>query len=82
MHYELEAGTVTGVHSRLRCQGETCTIHNRSRHRFRHAPQVFNNADRHMYRVCPHLNFYLDPDESTVPSEYRAPICCGEESNV
>lgn len=71
----LEPGTIVNVHHPMLCEGEICTIHNMTEHSLRGCPQMFNNADRHMYRICPHMNFYLDPDERSVPRKYVEPDC-------
>lgn len=72
---ELESGVVFNVHHPLNCEGEVCTIHNRTEHSLRQFAQVFNERDGHIYRVCRHLNFFLDPDEVSVPRNYIAPDC-------
>jgi hypothetical protein len=75
---ELEGGVVINVHHPYACNGEPCTIHNRTLHGFRGFPQVFNNQDQAMYRICPHMNFWLDPDEIKRPAVYNQPDCLCE----
>lgn len=77
----LEPALIVGVHSRSVCVNDrTCTIHNMSPHHMRHFPQFFDNETGAMYRVCPHRQFHIDPDErpNTITRYYDGPgDCCG-----
>lgn len=73
---QLESQRIVNVHSRFACEGEPCTIHNKTDHQFRDCAQVFSPIDRRMYRVCGSMNFHLDPDERNKPVGYVEPDCC------
>lgn len=54
---------VLQTHPHTQCVGETCCIHNPSRHPLREAPLNWR-ADRHlMERICPHGIGHPDPDD-------------------
>lgn len=56
------------VHTRARCQGERCCIHNPSNHALRSWPQNWR-ADRGiMERLCRHGVGHPDPDDLMVKS--------------
>lgn len=51
------------VHLKGQCQGDYCTIHNRSDHPMRSWPQIWNPNVFAMFRVCQHGIAHTDPDE-------------------
>lgn len=61
--YTLPDGTkLVNVHSRTKCEGRHCVIHNQSGHHMREYPLVWNDASRFFERVCPHGVRHPDPD--------------------
>lgn len=54
------------VHSRKRCEGGVCPIHNRSAHSMRSFPQGWDTSRSIMIRVCPHFMNHPDPDDLKV----------------
>ena len=61
---ELEGGDVIyGTHSPLKCSGEPCPIHNRSKHHLRDFPQRYAGP-LGIIRECEHGEMHSDPDEA------------------
>lgn len=51
------------THAKSRCEGEICTIHNRSNHSMRSFPQLWRSDRAIMERICEHGVGHPDPDE-------------------
>lgn len=83
--YKLPDGTVlNGVHPRTACEGRACVIHNPSNHYASNWEMVWDNEQALVYRVCPHDNDVLDPDQFDYLVEsrlalysYDSPCGCG-----
>jgi hypothetical protein len=76
-------------HSRVRlsthdpevCEGEPCTIHNRSDHHMRSFPQFWRSDRDMMERICPHGIGHPDPDDFRIrkgfdPGVHGCDGCC------
>ena len=50
------------VHNQSLCEGQPCTIHNRSDHHMRSWPQHWRDDTAVMERTCPHGVGHPDPD--------------------
>ena len=63
-YQELENSSIRlFVHKEENCEGEVCTIHNRTNHRMRRFPQLWRGDRKIMERVCSHGIGHPDPDE-------------------
>jgi len=51
------------LHSTKQCQGQPCTVHNRSDHHMRSWPQNWRPDRMMIERICPHGIGHPDPDE-------------------
>jgi hypothetical protein len=59
---------LTNTHPATACNGQWCTIHNRSDHHMRQLPQHWRSDRGIMERICPHGIGHPDPD-SPWPNE-------------
>ena len=59
------------VHSRSKCQGQHCCIHNPSDHHMRDWPQNWRGDRGIMERICPHGIGHPDPDDPKTKSKYE-----------
>jgi hypothetical protein len=61
--YTLPDGTLLrGVHSRLKCAGRPCVVHNPSDHHMRDLPLHWRDDRRMFERICRHGIGHPDPD--------------------
>jgi hypothetical protein len=51
------------VHLPSACKGRPCVIHNPSSHALSHAPTLWSDRTKSMYRVCEHGTLHPDPDQ-------------------
>ena len=58
------------VHSREKCAGEFCCIHNPSDHHMREWPQNWRGDRGLMERICPHGIGHPDPDDPATKTQY------------
>lgn len=71
-------GFLTNVHDRNFCEGEHCTIHNRSDHSMRAFPQHWRSDRAIMERTCPCGVGHPDPDSPWSSESYQwVHGCCG-----
>lgn len=63
MAFEYSESDLKNVHPESVCQGQTCTIHNRSDHHMRHLDQHWRPDRGIMERICEHGIGHPDPDE-------------------
>lgn len=62
--------TIFKIHSRDKCEGRACAIHNPSEHHMRSFPTnyrdggLFDIKPPHMERICPHGVGHPDPDDA------------------
>jgi len=54
---------LTNVHSKTKCKGEYCCIHNPSKHHMSDWQQVWREDKGAMERVCEHGIGHPDPDD-------------------
>lgn len=82
----LIGGMVIDVHPEVACLGRRCSIHNPSPHHMRGWVQHWMDANKTMYRECPHRMLHPDPDHlayiKTVFGDdwvmvYQHGDCCG-----
>lgn len=66
---------VIWVHTKDKCKGQTCCIHNRTNHSMRSFPQHWREDRKVMERICPCGCGHIDPDD---PTEDRIHGCCGK----
>lgn len=67
------------VHNESLCKGRHCSLHNRSDHVLRHAPQHWRSDRGFMERICEHGCGHPDPDDYAVitqPEVYGIHGCC------
>jgi len=62
-HYLENTETRFFVHRHTQCQGQICTIHNRTDHLMRSFPQSWRSDRMIIERICPHGIGHPDPDE-------------------
>ena len=56
------------THSKSKCKGTVCTIHNMTDHAMRSWPQIWNPHIYAMERFCSHGIGHTDPDEYNTDS--------------
>jgi len=64
---------LSNVHAEYRCEGQACSVHNRSDHPLRAYPQVWASG---MFRECPHGDLHPDPDDRYVDETHDCDGCC------
>jgi len=65
------------THPKGRCDGEYCTVHNRSDHSMRKFPQLWRGDRGFMERTCTHGIGHPDPDEiSSISKVHGCDGCC------
>jgi hypothetical protein len=79
---EMERYTLLGsdrvliVHSKDKCKGSHCTIHNHSDHHMKDWPQNWREDRGIMERICPHGIGHPDPDDPTTDRIHGCDGCC------
>ena len=83
---KLVGGEEILAHTKDKCEGRACAVHNPSDHRMRAFPQHWRDDRALMERICPHGIGHPDPDhmawyrtQRTVKDAYYESIhgCCG-----
>jgi len=74
------------VHDENLCEGNPCTIHNRTNHSMRSFKQHWRSDRCIMERICPHGIGHPDPDEHKLTIDSHEKIhgcdgCCSEAYN-
>jgi uncharacterized CHY-type Zn-finger protein len=72
----LIGGQVITTHSKEKCKGEYCCIHNHSDHRMKNWPQNWRYDRMIMERICPHGVGHPDPDDLTPDRIHGCDGCC------
>jgi len=82
----LIGGMVVNAHPMVACLGRHCSIHDPSPHHMREWDQVWMDANKTMYRRCPHGTLHPDPDHLAYIKSlfgddwemvYQHGSCCG-----
>lgn len=71
LEHNEDSGTLLNVHDSDQCDGEFCTIHNRSDHPMRAFPQHWRSDRGIMERICPHGVGHPDPDSPWPENSYQ-----------
>lgn len=76
--YETGVGQyLRGIHSRSKCRGRACVIHNPSGHSMRGFPTLWRGDwGGFMERVCPHGVGHPDPDDPNASPIHGCDGCC------
>jgi len=64
------------THSKDKCQGQHCSIHNHSDHHMKDWPQNWRGDRGIMERICPHGIGHPDPDDPTNDRIHGCDGCC------
>ena len=64
------------VHSKNKCKGNHCPIHNHSNHHMKEWPQHWRGDRGIMERICPHGIGHPDPDDPTTDRIHGCDGCC------
>lgn len=64
------------MHDEEKCDGQYCTIHNRSDHHMRHMPQEWRGDRGIMERICEHGVGHPDPDDINPDKDHGCDLCC------
>lgn len=64
------------VHSREKCAGTPCCIHNPSDHHMKDWPQLWRDDRKMMERTCPHGVGHPDPDDTKKYVDHGCDGCC------
>jgi hypothetical protein len=77
---------ITNVHSKNKCSGDFCTVHNMSDHVLRKFPQHWREDRSIMERICDHGVGHPDPDNPWPVDDCRwihgCCGCCGESTDT
>ena len=65
------------MHAASKCEGQPCTIHNRTDHNMRSWPQSWRGDRGMMERICEHGIGHPDPDEREgIDRAHGCDMCC------
>ena len=81
--YETGTGQIIRVHTKDKCEGNHCVIHNPSDHIMRDFPTHWRDDRNMMERICHHGVGHPDPDDLAYKKDNNLPDsngihgCCG-----
>ena len=75
-HTLIGGQVLVGVHSKTKCAGEYCCIHNPSDHHMVEWEQNWRPDRRMMERICAHGVGHPDPDDPTTDKTHGCDGCC------